>query len=123
MSRFAMILLFAALLTSKSAIAQAPATSESSSCPGLPVSLFESRFPTEFKRLAMTDDLVEPFVEFWKAGSRPDFPRRPERVVLYALPGLPLIIGYQERHCIIGYLAVDSAVLWRWLQRHLGWMV
>ncbi|MGI9452657.1 MAG: hypothetical protein ACR2QH_18745 [Geminicoccaceae bacterium] len=123
MSRLAMIALFAALQTSEGTTAQPAASAENASCLGLPVSHFESKFPTGVRRLPLNDNMIEPFVDFWKAGSRPDFPKQPERVVLYALPGLPLVIGYQERHCVIAYLAVDSAVLWRWLQRHLGWKV
>ncbi|MEZ5933331.1 MAG: hypothetical protein R3F54_15550 [Alphaproteobacteria bacterium] len=65
--------------------------------------------------------MLEPFVELWKAGSRPDLPKQPERVVVYAFPDLPLIIGYQEQHCIIAYLAIDSDVLQRWLHQYLGW--
>ncbi|MGI9487323.1 MAG: hypothetical protein ACR2RF_15890, partial [Geminicoccaceae bacterium] len=96
---------------------------ESSSCPGLPVSHFESRFPEKIKRLTFDDTMLETFVALWKAGARPDLPKRPERVVIYSLPGLPLIIGYQKQHCIIAYLAIDSKVLWRWLRQHLGWNV
>ena len=94
-----------------------------SSCSGLPINHFESRFPPAVKKLAFDHSMLEPFVELWRAGARPDLPRRPERVIIYALPNLPLVIGYQERDCIIAYLTVDSDILWRWLRPRLGWNV
>lgn len=121
MSRLLMIALLAALMIPKVLLANTEATSDAASCPGLPISLFESRFPPKFKRLTFGDAMMDTFVELWKAGARPELPKQPERVVIYALPGLPMIIGYQERHCVIAYLAIDSTVLWRWLGQHLGW--
>jgi len=121
MSRLVMIAFLAALIMPKSSFANTEATSDAVSCPGLPISLFESRFPPKFKRLTFGNAMKDTFVELWKAGARPELPKAPERVVIYALPGLPMIIGYQERHCIIAYLAIDSTVLWRWLGQHLGW--
>ena len=121
MPRLAMVTLLAALTTSDALPARQEATPPELSCSGLPISLFESRFPATIKRLTFRDTMLETFLDLWKAGSRPDLPKRPERVVVYALPGLPLIVGYQEKHCVIAYLAIDSAVLWRWLRHHLGW--
>lgn len=123
MPRLVMVALLAALSIPGSSIADEDTKLDGAACPGLPVNHFESRFPAKVKRITFDDAMLETFVELWKAGSRPALPKRPERVVIYALPGLPLIIGYQERHCIIAYLAVDSAVLWRWLQRRLGWTI
>ena len=123
MPRLVMVAFLTVALTSKAAIVDANTPSQAASCPGLPVGQFESRFPAKAKRLTFNNAMLETFVELWKAGSRPDLPRRPERIVIYSLPGLPLIIGYQEGHCIIAYLAVNSADLWRWLHRHLGWNV
>ncbi len=121
MPRFVTVAFLIAMTTFRGAIAQDEANSESSSCPGLPISHFESRFPPKIKRLTLESAMLETFVDLWKAGTRPDLPKTPERVVIYALPGLPLIIGYQERHCIIAYLAIESDVLWRWLHQRLGW--
>lgn len=121
MPRLVMVAILAALLTSKGTIADVHPDSQKASCHGLPISHFESRFPAKIKRVTFNNAMLETFIELWKEGSRPDLPQRPERVVIYALPDLPLIIGYQERHCIIAYLAIDSAVLSRWLQQHLGW--
>jgi hypothetical protein len=67
--------------------------------------------------------MLGPFVELWQAGARPALPKRPERVIIYAVPDLPLIIGYEEGHCIIAYLSIDSDFLWRWLRPRLGWQV
>ncbi|NJO36282.1 MAG: hypothetical protein HC871_00135 [Rhizobiales bacterium] len=116
-----MAAVLAALLMSKGSMAVEQATPDAMSCPGLSVSHFESRFPAKFKRITFGNDMLKPFVELWNAGSRPELPKPPERVVVYAFPGLPLIIGYQERHCIIAYLAIDGPVLQRWLHQHLGW--
>lgn len=121
MPRLAMVAMLAALTTADALPPQQQVAPPDFACSGLPISLFESRFPTTIKRLTFGDGMLETFVDLWKAGSRPELPSRPERVVVYALPGLPLIIGYQEKHCVIAYLAIDSAVLWRWLRHHLGW--
>lgn len=121
MPRHLLAIFLAALLISKSVLADEGPKSEVSACQGLPITQFESRLPTKFKRLTFDDGMVETFVDLWKVGSRPDLPKLPERVVVYAFPGLPLIIGYQERNCVIAYLAIDSAVLWRWLHERLGW--
>lgn len=123
MPRLVMVAFLIAVTTSEGTFAQEELKTESASCPGLPISHFESRFPAKIKKLIFNDTMLETFVELWKAGARPDLPKRPERVVVYNLPNLPLIIGYQERHCIIAYLAIDSEVLWRWLHQRLGWNV
>ena len=121
MPRQVLTLVLAALLMSRIAIADENPEPRGSSCSGLPVSHFESRFPAKFKRLVFKDDMLETFVELWKAGSRPELPRLPERVIVYAFAGLPLIIGYQEQHCIIAYLAIESDALRQWLHLRLGW--
>ncbi len=92
-------------------------------CDGPSLENFESQFPTNVKRLVIDAAMVGPFVELWKAGSRPALPKHPERVIIYALPNLPLVIGYEEGHCVIAYLTVDSSILWRWLRPRLGWQV
>lgn len=92
-------------------------------CKGLSLNRFESRFPPTVKRLVVNSAMLGPFVELWQAGSRPALPKRPERVIIYALPELPLVIGYEEGYCIIAYLTVDSSFLWRWLRPRLGWQV
>ena len=121
MPRFALAAFLIAMTTFKGAFGQDEIEPNNSSCPGLPISHFESRFPPKMKRLTFESAMLETFVDLWKAGARPDLPKAPERVVIYALPGLPLIIGYQERHCIIAYLAIDSEALWRWLHQRIGW--
>ena len=92
-------------------------------CDGPSLENFESRFPANVKRLVIERAMLGPFVELWQAGSRPVLSRRPERVIIYALPNLPLVIGYEQGHCIIAYLTVDSSFLWRWLRPRLGWQV
>ena len=66
-------------------------------CPGITLSLFEQRFPEQVRRYAFDRAMLEPFVQLWHAARRPDLPLRPERVTVYALPGLPFLIGYQTR--------------------------
>lgn len=121
MPRLVMVAFVAALLIPKGTIADVDLEPQGPSCLGLPISHFESRFPAKIKRITFDNAMLEMFLELWRDGSRPDLPRRPERVVIYALPDLPLVIGYQERHCIIAYLAIDSAALSRWLHQRLGW--
>lgn len=119
MSRIVMVAFLAAMFSFK---AQAADTDpEGVTCNGLSVEHFEQRFPETARRLVLDDAMLPTFIELWQAGARPDLPKRPERIVIYRIPGLPLIIGYQERHCIIAYLAIDSAVLWGWLRPRLGW--
>ncbi len=123
MSRLVMVALVAAILIARPTMAETGIEDTGSSCPGLSVGHFEDRFPDQVRRLTLNDAMLHTFIELWNAGARPALPAQPERIVIYALPGLPLIIGYQKRHCIIAYLAVDSTVLWRWLGPRLGWRV
>ena len=92
-------------------------------CQGLSIVRFESRLPATVRRLTITSAMLGPFVELWKTGARPALPNRPERVVIYALPDLPFIVGYEKNGCIIAYLTIDSADLWRWLRPRLGWRI
>lgn len=92
-------------------------------CQGLSLDQFESRFPETTRRLIVDASMLGPFVELWHAGARPDLPKRPEQVIIYSLPKLPLIIAYEQGNCIIAYLTVDSDFLWRWLRARLGWKI
>ena len=111
------------MLISACTTAAAEIDLEEAACKGQSINSFESRFPAIVKRLVVDAAMLGPFVELWQAGSRPALPKRPERVIIYALPDLPLVIGYEEGHCIIAYLTVDSSFLWRWLRPRLGWKV
>lgn len=111
------------MLVSACSTAAAAIDLKGPSCEGLSVPSFESRFPPSVKRLVIKTSMLGPFVELWQAGSRPALPKRPERVIIYALPDLPLVVGYEEGHCIIAYLTIDSGFLWRWLRPRLGWQV
>jgi len=123
MSKLVMVAFLMTALSSTGSAGEPEVKLDNLSCKGLPVSLFEGRLPAEARRLVLDDTMLQTFVEFWNAGSRPDLPKRPERVVIYSLPGLPLIIGYQERQCIIAYLTIESDKLWRWLRPRFGWKV
>ena len=96
---------------------------QAGNCKGLSVDNFESRFPPNVRRLIMSASMLGPFVELWRAGARPALPKRPEQVIIYSLPKLPLIVAYEEQSCVIAYLTVDSAFLWRWLRPRLGWRI
>jgi hypothetical protein len=89
-------------------------------CPGMAVTLFEQRLPIRVKRYAFEDGLLKPFVELWQSGRRP---ARPERVMVYSLPGHPLLIGYQRGACVIASLSVERDRLWRWLGPRIGWTI
>jgi hypothetical protein len=92
-------------------------------CPGITVARFEQRFPQPVERFAFEQAMLEPFVELWQSGQRPALPLRPERVTVYALPGKPLVIGYQSGDCVIALLTVERQRFWQWLRPHLGWPV
>ena len=92
-------------------------------CPGIAVALFEQRLPSQVRRYAFEEGLLKPFVELWHVGGRPDLPARPERVMVYSVPGHPLLIGYQSGACVIASLSVDRERLWRWLGPRIGWTI
>jgi hypothetical protein len=100
-----------------------PAQSETVArlCPGIDVARFEQQFPGAVRRFALEQAMLDPFVELWQAARRPTLPLRPERVTVYALPGKPLVIGYQNGDCVIALLTVKRQRLWQWLRPRLGW--
>ena len=105
----------------------APAIAEvegaSSTCPGIMVSLFEQRVPDQIQRYAFERAMLEPFVQLWHAARRPDLPLRPEKVTVYALPGLPFLVGYQTGDCVIAFLTVERQRLLQLLRPQIGWSV
>jgi hypothetical protein len=92
-------------------------------CPGMAVTLFEQRLPSRARRYAFEHRLLKPFVELWQSGQRPALPARPERVMVYSVPGHPFLIGYQSGACVIASLSVDRERLWRWLGPRIGWTI
>jgi hypothetical protein len=119
-------LLAIALLISMSSISSARLAAEPAAkeiCPGIAVTLFEQRLPLRARRYAFEHGLLKPFVELWQSGQRPALPARPERVMVYSIPGHPLLIGYQSGACVIASLSVDRERLWRWLGPRIGWTI
>jgi len=119
-------LLAIALLISMTSIPSARLAAEQVTqeiCPGIAVTLFEQRLPLRVRRYAFEHRLLKPFVELWQSGQRPALPARPERVMVYSIPGYPLLIGYQSEGCVIASLSVDRERLWRWLGPRIGWMI
>jgi hypothetical protein len=116
------ILLISTLLLA-AATARAQPEAAGRACPGLSVSRFEQRFPQPVERFAVEHAMLDPFLELWKSGRRPALPIRPERVTVYALPGKPLVIGYQSGDCVIGLLTVERQNFWEWLRPRFGWAV
>ena len=118
-------LLAGTLLASTLLLAALPARGEPKTaadlCPGITVARFEQRFPQPVQRFDFEHALLDPFVELWRAGRRPTLPLPPERVSVYALPGKPLVIGYQSGDCVIGLLTVERQRLWQWLRPRVGW--
>ena len=96
---------------------------QDAACLGIPVTVFDSRLPANVGRVSFEQPMIGPFVEFWNAETRPDLPFRPERVTLYAPPGIKLMIGFERRSCVFAVLAVDGVLLWRWLQPRIGWQI
>ena len=118
----AMVLVLTALLCPiHPAVAQQDTTRRA--CPGITLSLFEQRFPDQVQRYAFDQAMLEPFVELWRSARRPDLPLRLERVTVYALPGLPFLIGYQHGDCVIAFLAVERQRLLQLLRPQIGWSV
>jgi hypothetical protein len=123
MSKFpASILLISSLLFT-AAPARAQPETGARVCPGLSVARFEQRFPQPVERFAIERAMLDPFVELWQSGQRPALPVRPERVTVSALPGKPLVIGYQSGDCVIGLLTVERQHFWEWLRPRFGWAV
>jgi hypothetical protein len=119
-------LLAIALLISMTSIPSARLAAEPAPkeiCPGIAVTLFEQRLPLRVRRFAFEHGLLKPFVELWQSGQRPALPARPERVMVYSIPGHPLLIGYQSRGCVIASLSVERERLWRWLGPRIGWTI
>jgi hypothetical protein len=92
-------------------------------CPGIAVASFEQRLPSQVRRYEFEHALLKPFVELWHSGPRPALPAQPERVMVYAVPDHPFLIGYQSGGCLIASLAVDRDRLWRWLGPRIGWTI
>jgi hypothetical protein len=92
-------------------------------CPGIAVARFEEQLPSRVQRYAFEQALLKPFVELWRSGSRPNLPARPERVMVYSVPGKPFLVGYQSGACVIASLSVERERLWRWLGPRIGWTV
>ena len=120
-------LLASTLLVSTLLFAAAPVRAEPEArarlCPGITVALFEQRFPKPVERFAFEHAMLDPFVELWRAAQRPALPVQPERVTVYALPGKPLVIGYQAGDCVIALLTVERQRFWQWLRPRFGWAV
>jgi hypothetical protein len=90
-------------------------------CPGIVASLFEARFPHPVERYAFDHARLEPFLQLWQSGHRPDLPLPLERVTVYALPGQPFLVGYQSGDCVIAFLAIDRQRLIKLLRPTIGW--
>ena len=90
-------------------------------CAGAPVQPFERRLSEQVRRFAFDGAMLEPFLRLWQSGDRPDLPRSPESVTVYALPGKPYVVGYEHEGCMIAFLAVPHRELWHWLRPRLGW--
>jgi hypothetical protein len=102
-------------------VAAAPETRAHPACPGIVQSAFEARFPHRVERYAFDREMLEPFLQLWHGGHRPDLPLPLERVTVYALPGQPFLIGYQSGECVIAFLAIDRQRLLKVLRPRIGW--
>lgn len=117
---FALALTLVTLLCSGE-VGAAPEAQVHPVCPGIVRSLFEARFPFQVERYAFDHGMLEPFLQLWQAGHRPDLPLPLERVTVYALPGQPFLIGYQSGECVIAFLAIDRQRLLKVLRPQIGW--
>lgn len=90
-------------------------------CAGAPVQPFERRLSEQVDRFAFDGAMLELFLRLWQSGDRPDLPRSPESVIVYAVPGKPYVIGYERQGCMIAFLTVPHQELWHWLRPSVGW--
>ena len=109
------------MLLHSGGVAADPEAPVHAACPGIVQSVFEARFPHQVKRYAFDHGMLEPFLQLWQAGHRPDLPLPLERVTVYALPGQPFLIGYQSGQCVIAFLAIDRQRLLKVLRPQIGW--
>lgn len=120
-------LLAIALLVSITAIPTARLAAEQRAarevCRGIAVTSFEQRLPNHVRRYAFEDGLLKPFVDLWQSGQRPALPARPERVMVYSVPGHPFLIGYQSGACVLAALSMDRERLLQWLGPRIGWTI
>jgi hypothetical protein len=123
MSKFLASTLLVSTVLFAAAAARAQPDAGARLCPGITVAMFEQRFPQPVERFAFEHAMLDPFVELWRAGQRAALPVRPERVTVYALPGKPLVLGYQAGDCVIGLLAIERERFWQWLRPRFGWAV
>jgi len=121
MSKTLAIALALAALLRPIEVTAAPEALTPTGCPGIVLSLFEARFPHPVERYAFDRGMLEPFLQLWQAGQRPDLPLPLERVTVYALPGQPLLVGYQSGDCLIAFLAIDRQRLLNLLRPRIGW--
>lgn len=91
-------------------------------CAGAAVTPFERRLPEQVRRFAFDGAMLEPFLQLWQSGDRPELPLSPESVIVYAAPNRPYVVGYERRGCMIAFLAVPYLELWHWLRPSVGWM-
>ena len=64
--------------------------------------------------------LVTPFVALWLANRPTPLADFPDRVVVFAAAGRPLLVAYAREGCVIGVLPVARDELWAALRRAVG---
>lgn len=121
--RLLAVTLFLAVALFSTRPAAEPTSDVDAVCAGVAIALFERRFPDHVRRYAFGPAMLGPFIELWRSEHRPDLPSSPEQVMIYAVSGQPLVIGYQKGDCIMALLSVERQRLWRWLRPRIGWLV
>ena len=121
MSKLLAAALLIAIAPGAPALATVPGGTTDLICPGLSRTRFQTDVAQGVRRFAFDKTMLEPFLDLWRAGRRPLFPVQPESVTVYAFPRQPYLIGYERGGCVIAFLAVERAMLWRWLAPKLGW--
>jgi hypothetical protein len=91
-------------------------------CAGAPVQPFERRLSEQVRRFAFDGPMLEPFLQLWQSGDRPELPMPPESVTVYAAPNRTYVVGYEREGCMIAFLAVAHQELWHWLRPSVGWL-
>lgn len=106
------LLLVAALL-----LATRPA--QAGACESPPVEALVAGLP-EAARHELAGEIVTSFVALWLAHRPAPLPGSPDRVVVFAVAGRPLLVAYASKGCVLGLLPVARDELWATLRRTVG---
>ncbi|HEX8375617.1 MAG TPA: hypothetical protein VF606_10605 [Geminicoccaceae bacterium] len=101
------------------ALLLAAATRPAQACATPPVEALAAGLP-DAGRHEFAGEIVASFVVLWLAHRRVPLPDFPDRVVVFAAAGHPLLVAYAREGCVIGILPVARDELWAALRQTIG---